>query len=272
MTTILVQPKKLNFISYNKVVSSNELGYEIVELSKPEILNDTFSYLKVENFYKDILSGFNGKVTFHGAFIDLRVNSPDRLIRMASEKRIRSSFESAIKLNSSRIIFHSGYNPVIKNVYYRNNFVNKSINFWAKMIEEYDIEVSLENMWDQTPNVLESIVSSVSNNKLSVCFDIGHFNVFSKVSLGNWIKTLSPYINQIHFSDNLGDSDSHLEIGVGKIDWKNASKYFEIFTRETDITIEVPEVTGLIKSISYLKKNEIYPFNKSKFVITEKVF
>ncbi|MFW6030730.1 MAG: sugar phosphate isomerase/epimerase family protein [Halanaerobiales bacterium] len=272
MATVLIQPKRLNFDNYIKVVQENEFGYEILELAKPEVMNDTFLYLKVENFYKEALSEFNGKITFHGAFIDLRVDSPDRLIQIASEKRVRRSIESAIKLNSRRVIFHSGYNPIIKNQYYKNNFVEKSIEFWTKMIDEYDVEIALENMWDESPKVLEKIMSSIPNNRLSVCFDIGHFNVFSKVSLGNWIKTLASYIKQLHFNDNLGNFDSHLRLGSGTIDWNNASEYFEVFTREADVTIEIPDIDDLKDSISYIKKDQIYPYNKSKYFSIDKVF
>jgi len=272
MATVLIQPKKLNFDRYIKIVKEDEFGLEIVELAKPEVMNDTFLYLKVENFYRNALSNFEGNVTFHGAFIDLRIDSPDRLIQIASEKRVRRSIESALKLNSSRVIFHSGYNPIIRNQYYRNGFVDKSIKFWNKMINEYDIEISLENMWDESPQVIERIMSNIQSDRLSVCFDIGHFNVFSKVSLGNWIKTLASYIKQLHFSDNLGDYDSHLGLGLGTIDWKNASEYFEVFTRESDITMEIPNMEGLKGSINYVKENYIYPYNKNRYLNTDEVF
>ena len=47
MATVLIQPKKLNFDRYIKIVKEDEFGLEIVELAKPEVMNDTFLYFSL---------------------------------------------------------------------------------------------------------------------------------------------------------------------------------------------------------------------------------
>jgi len=272
MPNIFIQPTKQLFDKYLALANEYNFGFEIVELSKPQVLNDTLKYLKLEKFYKNKLSDFKHPISFHGAFIDIKIDSPDRLIRIASEKRIRNSVESALKLNAKRVIFHSGYNPIIKNPFYKKNFLDRSIKFWNQIINEYDIEVCLENMWDESPLVLYDIISKIDNENLKICFDPGHFNVFSKARLDDWIKILSEKISLIHISDNLGDYDSHLEVGKGNIDWKIFSQYLEIFCKSVDITYELNSIEEVAKSDKFFREYKIFPYQNKRYMSNVEVF
>lgn len=272
MTRIIVQPARKNFEQFLDLSNEYNTGFEVVELARPAVLNDTVRYLELENFYERSLNNFENFITFHGAFIDLRLDSPDRLIRLASIKRVRQSIESAKKLNAERVVFHTGYNPVIRNEYYRQNYLAKSTEFWKNMIDEYDIEISLENMWDEGPELLEILAYNINDNRFTMCFDTGHFNVFSNAKLGSWLKTLSREIKHYHFNDNFGDKDSHLAIGKGTFDWLKLSDYMQVFTPIVDIVIEVAEIEDIKYSLEYLKKNKIFPFQKYRYENYDEVF
>jgi sugar phosphate isomerase/epimerase len=127
-------------------------------------------------------------------------------------------------------------------------------------------------MWDENPSVLFEIISKIDKKNLKICFDPGHFNVFSNVKIGNWIKILSDKISLIHLSDNLSDFDSHLELGKGNIDWEDFSQYYEIFCKSADITFEINSLQGIINSDKYLKENKIFPYQNKRFMSNVKVF
>ena len=53
-----------------------------------------------------------------------------------------------------------------------------------------------------------------------LCFDAGHFNLFSKITLSELLDKTGRYIYELHLHDNDGTSDDHYAIGDGNIDFE----------------------------------------------------
>lgn len=106
------------------------------------------------------------------------------------------------------------------NDYYKKNWLDRNTAFWRQVLEKYSSTVLLENVWEADPEMFRNLLDKVASPRLKFCFDIGHANVYSKVSFEQWISTLCADITHMHLSDNDGAVDQHLEVGKGKIHWR----------------------------------------------------
>lgn len=117
---------------------------------------------------------------------------------------------------------HLGY--VIKTRYEKNKkkYLDNTIEFLKKL--DIDSDVFIENTYSNGGDIcnvgttsyeFEYIFNSISN--VEFCYDTGH-NLINK---DDFIVSLRHKINLIHLSDNDGITDSHLQIGKGKLNLDN---------------------------------------------------
>ncbi len=66
----------------------------------------------------------------------------------------------------------------------------------------------------------------------------------------------------MHFSDNMGNSDQHLEIGCGNINWQALTAALEKHKVNPEVVLETETIKKTDESLMFLEKNKIYPFNK----------
>ena len=240
--------------------SKRGFNFEIVDFAIPQILNSDFQPL-IEKYQTKLRSSHPAIIGQHGAFIDLYINSPDQLIKAASEKQIIKNLSISEQLKINYTVFHSNIITLIGHKHYYDNWINKHVEFWKKTISGFDTTVLLENMWDKAPGLLLEVIKQVGSDKLKTCFDTGHCNIFSKVPMTEWFKKAGSEISYIHLNDNFGDIDSELPPGQGNIDWKEFNSLVQEFCNQPIIVIEVGNLDGIKESISFLQKNRIYPYN-----------
>ena len=90
---------------------------------------------------------------------------------------------------------------------------------FGKKAEEIGVKIAIENIFEDEPENLRLLMEKMGNNSFGICFDSGHFNLFSKASLEEWLGHLKPYIIELHLHDNNKTSDQHLPIGEGTFDF-----------------------------------------------------
>ncbi len=127
---------------------------------------------------------------------------------------------------------------------------------WDKVLEQAersDTIISIENIFEDTPDNLRLLAEKLGSGRFGLCFDTGHFNLFSKVSLDEWIDQTGTYINELHLHDNDGKSDAHSSLGSGTFDFK---RLFDLLKDRNDIlhTIEAHSPDGAAESLIELKK------------------
>lgn len=93
----------------------------------------------------------------------------------------------------------------------------------ADYAAQYGITVCMENLpflkypLGSAQAVCE-LVDSVDRENLRVCLDTGHAAMFD-ADVANAVHTIGNRLRALHIHDNMGDADSHLNIGDGIIDW-----------------------------------------------------
>jgi len=208
------------------------------------------------------LSTFKGKVSLHGVFQDICIHSNDSKIAKISKQRILRNMYIAQSLSAKYVVFHANFNPFIYSELYKNNWITRNASFWTKVLDSYDATVLLENFWEPSPEVFNTLLTEVNTPRLKICLDTGHINAFSKVPFEEWVTILNKQVPYVHFSDNMGDSDQHLAIGRGNINWQAFTVALKEHKINPEIVLETETIEKTAESLSYLEKNKVYPFNQ----------
>lgn len=196
----------------------------------------------------------NPSLSFHAPFMDLSPGAVDSRVRTITTERFNAVLDIAEILRPVSVVLHSGYdkwkyalNPGI--------WLEKSLETWKPLnarAESLGIKLAVENIFEDEPSTLILLMEAMGSGNFGVCFDTGHFNIFSKVPLNEWLESLKDYIIEFHLHDNDKGSDQHLPIGEGSFDFK------EFFTtiRGLDCvyTLETHSPEEVIRSIERLRE------------------
>lgn len=231
----------------------------------PELYIDANQLLKMSfsdlEELKLLLTQNNMLSTIHAPFWDLSLGSIDPDIKKISINRILTCLNIAKTLNSKNIVIHSGFN--------KNSFLSSKPSDWQNRFLEslieileyaksYNINISLENVYEETPEILINACENLKKYNLNICFDLGHFNVFSKASLNEWIDTLAPYIFSLHIHSNYGKEDDHLPIDQGNIDFEKIFSTLISKKVKSLVTIENKNDDYLIQSFKILNSEKYF--------------
>jgi hypothetical protein len=94
------------------------------------------------------MSGFPYPRSYHGAFIDLSLHSDDPAIAEIARQRIARDLETAF-LGCRKIVFHTGFNPLVPLERYEEEFVDRHTAFWPQCADQWpDLTICLENLWE----------------------------------------------------------------------------------------------------------------------------
>jgi sugar phosphate isomerase/epimerase len=196
---------------------------------------------------------YDPRLTFHAPFMDLAPAAVDSKIRQVTMERFNTVLDFADILKPRVIVFHSGYDQrKFDNDY--EIWLSGSLNTWkpiALRAEAMGIQIAIENIFEEEPHNLMRLVEEMKSENFGLCFDTGHFNLFSRLSLSAWLDMTRPHIKELHLHDNEGYSDDHLSIGEGNVDFQT------IFRETRDLgcvyTIESHTPEAVLKSIRTLK-------------------
>lgn len=189
---------------------------EVEDLMFPNYLED----VDVEKM-KSSLQFFRGKKIFSGPFIDLNFATPENDVRNLTLNRFYKTYEIAQECNINEIVFLSNFIPIIHLKTYETSFVENSVLFWKEFLTKIDypdITFSIGNTFEFTPELLVQIVQKVNHPQLKLTFDLGHFLVYSKITLEEWISLIKGYCSTVYLHSNDGKVDTHDHLFNGVLD------------------------------------------------------
>lgn len=218
MGRFLVVSKLEQLEEYGSISREYGVGFEVNDFFAPDVLDSPRQIEQIVNAYAKM--GLPKGSTMHGAFLDIVVFSQDRFIREIAMKRMRQSMEVARKIGAEAVVFHTNSNPMLSCKEYDDRVVDMTADFLEQLLREQpDIYIYLENMFDHTPDILKRISERLSGySNYGVCFDYAHASIYG-VAMEQWVETLAKYVRHIHINDNDLQSDLHLAVGDGKLDW-----------------------------------------------------
>lgn len=187
--------------------------------------------------HKRIIENFSGRISVHGPFVGIRQTHRDYFLKEAVKKRMQLTFEMAKELKPEILVFHSGIIGDIKRWDLVDFWFEETTNFWKEEIKKYEnegIKIVIENLVEESPDILIKLCDGVNSRFFALCLDIGHMNVFSELSPSKWAKTMDKRLQYIHLHDNNGENDEHLPVGKGNIDFDS---FFDSLKNRDNIII-----------------------------------
>jgi sugar phosphate isomerase/epimerase len=191
------------------------------------------------------------RITIHAPFMDLSPGAVDTKIREATSDRLYQMLDIAALFLPRLIVFHPGYNKW----FFDGNvklWLENSLTTWqpvVKRAEERGTHLAVENIFEEEPSSLLQLITAVNSPLFNVCFDTGHFHLFSTVPMETWFNSLGPYIKEVHVHDNCKTSDEHLPLGDGDIDFDLFFNLIKRFDVHPIYTIEPHTVDDLERSL-----------------------
>ena len=168
-------------------------------------------------------------------FLDVNPAAYDRLVREVTMKRFDQCYQAGLLLGARKIVFHSGMNPY---VYYKQGWADQVSRFFSEFMDgRQELEIVLENVFDDDWELLLDVYKKVDHPNFKLCLDIGHAHCYSSVDVREWAKALAPYVTHVHVHDNLGDRDAHTGLGRGNLPYQQVLENLPL-TEERTWTIE----------------------------------
>jgi sugar phosphate isomerase/epimerase len=239
----------------------NGVGLELVQYDTNWVCN--YPADKVAEL-ADLLRKEKIDLTVHGPIHDLNPGSLDDVVRDYTRHCFFKTLALCHALGARALVLHLGVNPLLP-ASALDGWLATSIRTWepiVDMAEQLGLTIRLENMYVQDPRFLVSLKKSLKSDAIKFCFDIGHFNVYSKTPLKLWLDEMGDSIDEVHLADNDGFDDVHAALGKGNVDFE--SLFAELSARGVDpqFTIEMTS-DKFPRSLNYLAKNEfLKPFEK----------
>ncbi len=194
-------------------------------------------------------------LTVHGPFMDLSPGAVDPLIRRVTMERFSQTLNIAGLLGAGNVVFHSGYEKW-KYEHRTELWLENSLRIWEPVVAQAEakgLTISIENIFEEEPKNLRMLAEAVNSGNFGLCFDAGHFNLFSTISLKQWLSIVSPYLLELHLHDNDGTRDSHLPPGKGVFDFKALFDNLESFNADNFIvTVETHSIDDVRESIRFI--------------------
>ena len=224
-----------------------------------EIVDDGLHIINNERIDKllELKDEYGLNYSLHAPFTDVNLAAYDPNIRTAIQRRLKATVCWASKLGVEIMVFHPGNSTAIerymKGIAWKINL--KSINEILNYADQKKIVAAIENVPDPFPFLLKSVRDfqhffNDLNREVKMVLDLAHSNIRGESH--KFVKTFQDKIVHIHVSDNNGDSDRHLQLGKGIINWSKTIESLEKIRYNGWITVE--SYSGVKESINLLRE------------------
>lgn len=195
------------------------------------------------------------KATIHGPFHDLSPGAVDTEFRLLTIKRISTAMMRASYFAPDCIVFHPGFDP-LRFGQHRELWLRNSLRTWKQLLPLAETMAStwilMENIFEQEPSTLKALLEELPSPPFGFCFDVGHFQVFSEVTLDEWLSALGPFLREVHLHDNDGGGDDHLPPGQGTFDFPRLFQRLSSLPQKIIGTIEAHSESDMFIGLDYL--------------------
>lgn len=178
----------------------------------------------------ELLAQHDIDTTIHAPFSDLSPGGLDRLVREATRARFSRVMDAAEILRPSVVVFHPGFDRW-RFGGSRDRWLRHATDTFAPVLEravKLGSVVAVENIFEEEPSTLLALLDALESPFFRHCFDVGHWNLFSKPGMEEWFAELGRYIAEAHIHDNHGTEDDHFPLGEAAIDFP---LFFDLMAR-----------------------------------------
>jgi len=202
-----------------------------------------------------ILRGEGIQCSVHAPFMDLSPGAVDRDVRTITKEKLKKTVAMANHLGALGVVCHPGYDRWRFGDYI-DIWLEGSVDTWSEVLAVAGdkIPIMLENVFEEEPLSFLELFKCMKPKNMYFCFDSGHFNLFTKVSLEVWLSQLGNYVREMHLHDNHGTRDDHFPIGEGIFPFRELKGFLKARGDEIVLTAEVHDESRATEAIKNLKE------------------
>lgn len=192
------------------------------------------------------------KTTVHAPFADLNPGALEPLVFDATRQRFVQTLAAAEHLGATLVVFHPGYDRW-KYGGLDHLWLEQNLLFWPPLLRraaQQGCMMALENIFEEEPGTLATLLTELDSPWLGHCFDVGHWNLFSQNTLEEWFAALGARLVHLHLHDNLGQRDDHLPVGEGVIDFADLFRLSGGLAASPSMTLEAHNHQSLLRSLA----------------------
>jgi sugar phosphate isomerase/epimerase len=185
--------------------------------------NHSLNPRRVERL-QELSSSYELQYSIHAPYADTNLAADDDLIREWVLKRIRASIRFASELDAKYLIIHPGWTTATERFMRGRSWdLNLRSLYWLlRYAGDYGVNCLMENVPNPTPYLLVSVDDFQLFNEemdppMNLVLDVAHAHLQGEVF--DFIDNFRDKIKHVHVSDNWGETDEHLPLGEGNINW-----------------------------------------------------
>ena len=223
-----------------------------IALKGPDL--DTIVLHQLEDVAKT-LKNMPHRPTIHAPFFDLNPGAVDPLIQHATKQRLMQTLHAAEVLGAHLVVVHPGFDrwryPGLE-----ETWIHQARLFFPPLLEtakKIDCRLALENIYEETSSTLVALVNALDSPWFGHCFDAGHWFLFGREPMIDWIAKINSKLFHLHLHDNYGKSDDHHPLGQGLIDFKLLFSQVLSLSHTPSMTLEAHSSEDLIRSLEAIK-------------------
>ncbi len=202
-----------------------------------------------------VLRGEGIACTLHAPFMDLSPGGIDKDVRRITTDKLKRAVTFANRLGALGVVCHPGYDRwrFGENV---DLWLKGSIETWNEVLAVAGerLPIMVENIFEEEPDTLYELLRHFDGKNMYFCFDSGHFNLFTKVSLEKWMSMLGNKIREMHLHDNYGTRDDHMPIGQGSFPFRELKTFLKAHRESLIVTAEVHDEADAALAVKNLKE------------------
>jgi sugar phosphate isomerase/epimerase len=231
-----------------------ELGTKCIEVV--DVGPHTLSEQRIKSL-QEFKASYDFRYSVHAPYTDVNLSAYDDFVRNCILNRLEKSIKWTADLGGEIFVFHPGNSTVLERVSQGKAWkINlDSVRRLLRFSENHSVKALIENVPEPFPYVMKSVADferffDEVGMETGMVLDIAHANIRGENS--EFIKRFGNRIGHVHVSDNFGESDTHLSIGEGSIDWEAIMKALKISPFDGWVTIE--SYRGVYDSLRQLRK------------------
>jgi sugar phosphate isomerase/epimerase len=167
-------------------------------------------------------------------------------LRKASLNEVLKSLEVADELGCLKAVLHPSYimGLGIFVMDQAREYALESLDAIMEKADKLNLLLCLENLFPKAHSLVEPVEFAdifVKFPNLKMTLDTGHAHIGDTEGKRavKFIKRFPDRIDHIHISDNLGESDNHLPVGAGTVNFHEIVKALKGIGYDETITLEV---------------------------------
>lgn len=222
----------------DEIRTFGELGFEFIDLTLEPFQGapSAIDVAAVAQALRDTRLSAVGHTAWY-----LPIGSPFERVRQAAIDELTECFDVFARLGITYANIHP--DARVPSMFPREWAIERnadSLRRLAELAGERGILLMVENVagpFNQIAN-LKRLFDAVPS--LGLHLDVGHANLdYPQNATELFLNAFANRLVHVHFSDNKGDADAHLPMGVGTIDWRWAITTLKRHGYDGTITLEV---------------------------------